>query len=230
MKIKGWDIGLLFLILLIATVGARIYYVNCLMTDIVISEDVHNHVEVIGLSSVFGDKFSLRTLYYAALNLIYYMLGSLESAGVCLNIIFQCFTIIIVFWYIYYVSRKYYCFRLSMLLAVFPAYIYKISTVDYYNMVVFLWVVLIIVVLLANRKINLIFSKNKKNIDNKEDSSMKEIVMADYEDTEVKLLDNPLPMPKRKEHKEMDFAIELTPENDDFDIKELPEGDDFDIE
>jgi hypothetical protein len=76
----------------------------------------------------------------------------------------------------------------------------------------------------------LIFSKNKKNIDNKEDSSMKEIVMADYEDTEVKLLDNPLPMPKRKEHKEMDFAIELTPENDDFDIKELPEGDDFDIE
>jgi hypothetical protein len=230
MKVKGWDIGLLFLLLLIATVGVRIYYVNCLMADIVMSEDVHNHVEVIGLSSVFGAGFNLKTLYFAALYLIYYVLGNLENAGVCLNVIFQTFTIMIIFWYVYHVSKKYYCFRISMLFAVFPAYIYKISMVDYYNMVVFLWVALIIVVLLANRKINSILGKKKKNIDSEEDSSMREIVLADYEDTQVKLLDNPLPLPKRREHREMEFAIELTPENDDFDIKELPEGDDFDIE
>jgi Na+-transporting methylmalonyl-CoA/oxaloacetate decarboxylase gamma subunit len=230
MKIKGWDIGLLFLILLIATVGARIFYIYCFMDDIVISKNVHNQMEVIGLSSVFGDNFSLMTLYFLALELVSYMVGSLESAVVCLNVIFQCLTIIILFWYIYYVSRKYYCFRLSMILAVFPAYIYKISSVDSYNMSVFLMLVLLILVLTIYSKIVMAFSKNSDNIDNKEDSSMREIVMAENETTEVKMIDNPLPMPKRREHKEMDFAIELTPENDDFDIKELPEGDDFDID
>jgi hypothetical protein len=38
-----------------------------------------------------------------------------------------------------------------------------------------------------------------------------------------------LPVPKRKKHKEMDYAVNLTDENNDFDIKQLPDNDDFDI-
>jgi hypothetical protein len=107
-------------------------------------------------------------------------------------------------------------------------------------MVVLLLAVLVVIVLMAEKVIEAVFRNKNKNTGNEEvldveesvyvDSSMKEIVMADFEDKQVKFLDNPLPVPKRREHKEMDFAIELTPDNDDFDIKELPEGDDFDIE
>jgi hypothetical protein len=202
MKIKGWDIGILFLVLLAVTIGIRIYYVNNLMDDIAISEDIY---------SVFGD---------------------FRKAGVCLNVIFQTLTIIILFWYVYCVAEKYYCFRLGMLLAVFPAYVNKISTVDYYNLVILLLTALLVIILLANRRNKRNGNKEVLDMENNTtytDSSMKEIVMADFEDVQVKLLDNPLPVPKRHEHKEMDYFVELTPENDDYDIKDIPEDDDFDI-
>lgn len=43
-------------------------------------------------------------------------------------------------------------------------------------------------------------------------------------------LDNPLPVPKRHERREMDYAIELKEYDLDFDITEEKENDDFDIE
>jgi hypothetical protein len=60
------------------------------------------------------------------------------------------------------------------------------------------------------------------------DTSMKEIMLEDLEEKKVKFLENPLPVPKRREHKALDYAIEV-PEDDDFDIKDIPENDDFDI-
>jgi hypothetical protein len=173
------------------------------MDEVVISEDVYKYMNIV---------------------------DDLGSLGVCLNVVFQTITIILVFWYIYYALRKYYCFRISMLLAVFPAYINKISTVNYYNISVLVLTLLIIALLVVYGKISAVSAKKKKNIGNEENSSMREIEMAEIENKQVKMLDNPLPVPKRREHREMEFAIELTPENDDFDIKELPEGDDFDIE
>lgn len=60
---------------------------------------------------------------------------------------------------------------------------------------------------------------------------MKEIIL-DEEETrkKVKFLENPLPVPKRHERKEMDFAIELRGDNDDYDIKDVSGMDFFDIE
>ena len=47
----------------------------------------------------------------------------------------------------------------------------------------------------------------------------------------VKYIENPLPVPKRREHKEMSYAInELTSENDDYDVKDMTGMDFFDIE
>ena len=62
-------------------------------------------------------------------------------------------------------------------------------------------------------------------------SGMREIRLEDVEsEKKVKYIDNPLPVPKRREHKEMNYAIELTPENDDYDIKDMTGMDYFDIE
>lgn len=60
---------------------------------------------------------------------------------------------------------------------------------------------------------------------------MKEIILDEEEKKKkVKFIDNPLPVPKRREHKEMDFSVELCDNNDDYDIKDVSGMDFFDIE
>ncbi|NTV79643.1 MAG: hypothetical protein HGA25_11060 [Clostridiales bacterium] len=45
----------------------------------------------------------------------------------------------------------------------------------------------------------------------------------------VKMIDNPLPVPKKHVKKQMDYAIEPEERLMDFDIRELSKNDDFDI-
>lgn len=61
---------------------------------------------------------------------------------------------------------------------------------------------------------------------------MKEIRMEDIDKhkKEVKYIENPLPVPKRREHKQMDYAIELNTDNDDYDITDMTNMDFFDVE
>jgi hypothetical protein len=82
--------------------------------------------------------------------------------------------------------------------------------------------------------------ENKKQEEKSPDKStdslvplgMREIKLEDIETTKkVKYIENPLPVPKRREHKEMSYAInELTSENDDYDVKDMTGMDFFDIE
>lgn len=58
---------------------------------------------------------------------------------------------------------------------------------------------------------------------------MKEIMPEDLGEKTTKFIENPLPVPKRKEHKEMDYAVAVA-ENDDYDIKDMTGKDFFDIE
>ena len=62
------------------------------------------------------------------------------------------------------------------------------------------------------------------------DTSMKEIHYDDLEENKVQYLENPLPVPKRREHKEMDYAFEPTGKDDDYDVKDMTGKDYFDIE
>ena len=62
-------------------------------------------------------------------------------------------------------------------------------------------------------------------------AGMKEIILdEETAKKRVKFIENPLPVPKRHERKEMDFAIELCDDNDDFDIRDVSGMDFFDIE
>lgn len=62
-------------------------------------------------------------------------------------------------------------------------------------------------------------------------AGMKEIILDEEEKKKkVRFIENPLPVPKRREHKEMDFAVELHDDNDDYDIKDISGMDFFDIE
>ncbi len=60
---------------------------------------------------------------------------------------------------------------------------------------------------------------------------MKEIILDEEEKKKkVKFIENPLPVPKRREHKEMDYTLDIGNDKDDYDIKDVAGMDFFDIE
>ena len=61
-------------------------------------------------------------------------------------------------------------------------------------------------------------------------NGMVEIQMEDAEKNKTQYIENPLPVPKRKEHKQMDYAIDTLNENDDFDIMDMTGMEFYDIE
>ena len=82
------------------------------------------------------------------------------------------------------------------------------------------------------KKEELLKDENKSELDTEIiPPGMKEIILDEEEKKKkVKFIENPLPVPKRHEHKEMDFAIGLREDNDDYDIKDVSGMDFFDIE
>lgn len=60
-------------------------------------------------------------------------------------------------------------------------------------------------------------------------AGMKEIKSEDLVSKKHKMIENPLPLPKKRIHKKMDYAINDKSENDDFDLKDISENDDFDL-
>ena len=60
---------------------------------------------------------------------------------------------------------------------------------------------------------------------------MREIKFEDIDKKKVNYIENPLPVPKRREHKEMGYLInELPSDMDDYDIKDMSGMDFFDVE
>jgi hypothetical protein len=221
MKNKSWDVWVLFLILIVTTIGIRLFYINNLMGDVVINDNIYNQLKNINGTEI--NSIYLRLLYLAS-----FIFNSYTDAGVYLNVFFQLLTIIIIFWDIYLVTKKYYAFRISMLLAVFPTYIKRVSNLSAYDMYFMSGILLIVIIMTICRRIVAVM--NSKNIENSKCDEIKEIQMEEaalvYE--KVKFLENPLPVPKTREHKTMDYALEVS-EDDDFDIKEISDNDDFDI-
>lgn len=58
-------------------------------------------------------------------------------------------------------------------------------------------------------------------------AGMKEIRLEDI-DSKTKFIENPLPVPKRREHREMDYMIKVS-DTDDFDITDMTGMDYYDV-
>lgn len=59
---------------------------------------------------------------------------------------------------------------------------------------------------------------------------MHEVHVNEDTSTSTDYIENPLPVPKRKEHKQMDYAINLTKDNDFYDITDMTGMDFFDLD
>lgn len=262
MKKRSWLTVLFLIILSSIAVIVRVYYVNRLMAEVNISEDIYNAAKVSigtnGLTSAFAGGFRMQSLYICNLYLAFLIFGNFTVSGVYLNILYQVFTVMLVYIVIKSLTNRYIGFAGSLILAILPVYIDTLSEVTVQNMEIMIAVLCGTVVILiirwiyyrhADKKstsskmtanqtnLETVEQRNLNPVDAAEantnillDTSMKEIRYDDLEDNKVQYIENPLPVPKRREHKEMDYAFEPTGRDEDYDVKDLTGKDFYDIE
>lgn len=229
----------------------RIYYVNNLMDEVSIGENIYNAAKVSlggnGLASAFADGFHMQSLYVYNLYLAFLIFGNFTVAGVYLNILYQVLTVLLIYVIVRNLTNRYLGFAAGLIAAVIPVYVSNLAEVTMLNMEIFIAAIVCSGVTFAVRIFYNRYMGKKKAALSQEavpenvvivaepeagavlDTSMKEIVLDDLEDKKINYIENPLPVPKRREHKEMDFAFELS-DNDDFDLKDMAGKDFYDIE
>lgn len=256
MKKYSWLSGLFLLILSGIAISVRIYYINNVMAEININEEIYLTAKMsVGnteFSTIFSDGFQIKSLYISNLYLMFLIFGNFTVAGVYLNILYQVATVILVYSMAKIVTNKYISFAIGLIVAVLPGYIHHLSKVNVVDMEIFLFALILNIIMFL---IHFIYSKfyakklspvmaEENKMDDKQtsitrtevdtgvlmDRSMREIHYDDLEDKKVQYIENPLPVPKRREHKEMDFALEPTDGNDDYDLKDMTNKDFYDIE
>lgn len=251
MNKKSWLTGLFMIILSSIAILVRIYYVNALMTEVNISENIYNAAKVSidtnGLKSAFAEGIHIDSFYICNLYLAFLIFGNFTVAGVYLNILYQVLTILLVYIMLKNLTNRLIGFAGGLILTIFPMYIESLSNVTILNMELLLAVLVCTMVVLA---ICLFIRRHAKKADSNTrqmpspslpdaaeesvsilpDASMKEIHYDDLEENKVQYIENPLPVPKRREHKEMDYAFEPTGKDEDYDMKDMTGKDYFDIE
>lgn len=252
MKNKVWISYIFLLILAGIAVGVRIYYINYLMAEVSISEDIYNAAKVKlntnGFTAVFADGFHLQSLYVYSLYLAFLIFGNFTVAGIYLNILYQVLTVLLVYLAVSNLSNRYIGLAAGAILSILPIYIGKLAEVTMSNMEIFIISVICAIVTFIVRIVYNRHRNKKKAASDQlpvqentvviteavlnavQDTSMKEIVLDDLEDKKINYIENPLPVPKRREHKEMDFAFKPTGSAEDYDLKDMTGKDFYDIE
>lgn len=258
MKKYSWLSGLFLLILSGIAISVRIYYINNIMAEININEEIYLAAKVsvgnTGFSTIFSDGFRIKSLYLSNLYLMFLIFGNFTVAGVYLNLLYQVATVILVYSMVKIITNKYISFAAGLIAAVLPGYIHHLSKVNIVDMEIFLFALILnVIVFLVHfiyckfhaKKLSPVMIEENKTDDKQTsiaeteigsgvlmDRSMREIHYDDLEDKKEKVqyIENPLPVPKRKEHKKMDFALETTDSNDDYDLKDMTNKDFYDIE
>lgn len=256
MKKYSWLSGLFLLILSGIAISVRIYYINNVMAEININEEIYLAAKVsvgnIGFSTIFSNGFQIKSLYISNLYLMFLIFGNFTVAGVYLNILYQVATVILVYFMVKIVTNKYISFAIGLIAAVLPGYIHHLSKINVVDMEIFLFALILNVIVFLiyfiyskfhAKKLSPVMAEANKTEDKQTsitgtevdtgvlmDRSMREIHYDDLEDKKVQYIENPLPVPKRREHKEMDFALEPTDSNDDYDLKDMTNKDFYDIE
>lgn len=254
MKNKGFITGIMLLAVLIAAFIVRAFYIENMMDKINIDEHLLNLARLDGNGVVVADPFAggtfVKSVYALCLSFSCMIFGNFAVAGVYLNVGLQILAVLILFSAGKNFFNRYLGIVLGAVYAVFPTIVNQVSRVDEINMAMLLavagiWCFSVIVYLFRylnskKKEKALLAKENVTKMTQKEeniqvqaiavpDSSMKEIILDDIEEPKPKFIENPLPVPKRRVHREMDYAIE-TDENDDYDITDMDGKDFFDIE
>lgn len=257
MKRKGFITGMMFLLVLLAAFTVRVFYIERIMDKIQVDEQLLNLAMLeengVAVADFFAGGAYVRAVYVLCLSFFCMIFGNLAVAGVYLNVAFQMLAVLMLFSTGKNLFNRYLGIAFGAVYAVVPTIVKQVSRVDGASMTMLLavagiWCFSAIVYLfrflgrkkkekpLLSKENAVEMEENGQKEQNEQiqtmavpDSSMKEIILDDIEEQKPRFIENPLPVPKRKAHREMDYAIE-TDENDDYDITDMTGKDFFDIE
>jgi len=255
MKSKSWNVGLFLMLLAGVSIVARVYYVINLMEDVTINEEIYQAARVsadkVHFSDFMSDGVNIKSIYVCSLYAAFLVFGNFTIAGVYLNLVYQVIALLFLFVTVKNLSNSSIALGVGLVVSVLPVYIGQMAHVTSFDLAVALGTLLLAVlsgilkIILAKRRGRQMHSENEAESPQMPppadyelkpvmDTSMKEIRLVDLEEEhaveeKVNYIENPLPVPKRKQHKEMDFEKVVVADNDDFDLKEIADNDDFDI-
>lgn len=259
MKKKSIITAVMLLAVVAAAFIVRVLYISYFMDKVNVDEQLLNMALIKkdgnGIKSVFLSGFSLRTVYAFLLSFFCMVFGNFAVAGVYLNIALHITATLLLFCAGFNFFNRYVGLAVGTIYAFFPFFVKYVSNVNEINIIILLiitlvWFMSVLVwsakkiyerknagKLLMEEKVTM--EEASKDVQEESDgvtpqvsvpdSSMKEIILDEAEIQKPKYIENPLPVPKRRVHKEMDYVIE-TDARDDYDITDMTGKDFFDIE
>lgn len=241
-----------FLVLIIISVICYTYYINInnykIMTDDTLFEAAKIGSSGFMSEGLQSDRNILDTIYVKMLSVFCIFLGNSIKTALYLNVVIELCSVIMVYALLLKIVNIKYSFICSMIYACILLSLKMWSKVDKSSLFLFmlplgLYVFICVCKLFCNTiqqkfksKVQISANTNDENdipvTDGgvKEKIGMREIFPEDIGVKKTEFIENPLPLPKKKEHKKMDYAIELSQDNDDYDILDMTGMDFFDIE
>ncbi|MCM1182289.1 MAG: hypothetical protein NC337_02815 [Roseburia sp.] len=241
MKDKMWVTLLLFALTGCLAVAIRVYDIRDGAVEILIRDDLLNRARIgeAGFvpSGFFAEGISVEALYLCLLSGACLLFGNFAIAGVWLNALLQTGTVLAVFVVVKWLSNRYVSGVAGVLLAAMPLYLHYMYELSPWNLEILLCAVGLLAPSWATgRLFRAVRGKRRLGMMEVEANSVmeseikpEETLREEKPEKKIKFIENPLPVPKRKPHKEMDYAIQ-TAENDDYDIQDMADKDFFDID
>lgn len=246
MKNKIWLTLLLIIVLIAFSIGIRGYFITthyktAAQEDIAADEAFFYQAFLtaeggFAASGTAASANIVQNAYYYLLSLSCMVFGNFAMSGIYLNVFLQLMAVLALFFAVRILSNSYIGFVVSMVLATIPAYIKITVKASPLHLTVLFWAAVFLLVSILFRLAGIVVRLlgldgeivGAETTKREEPLGMKEILPEDIGMKKTQFIENPLPVPKRKEHREMDYAIEPSP-NDDYDITDMTGIDFFDI-
>ncbi len=241
-----WREEILGFITMLITIAIRVVYIQFFLSDVVVVNDYYQgtyNMEIYQL-----EQLGLGDIYKSMLSVVMLFCTNSTEVVIYTNVVLQILTVIFVYITIRVFSNSSFASLFALVVSVVLFFMGNLREGS--GMYVFILVVAAVICLMCLMVKLVSNSKNSKRNEFRESSpihedrkkysvasqnpigEMREITLDDIEEREqnaIQFIENPLPVPKRREHKEMDYALDISDDSD-YDLHDLTGLDYFDFE
>jgi len=239
-----WREEILCFITMLITIAIRVVYIQFFVEDVAVVNDYYQSTsaQVEQLR-----QFGLSEIYTGMLSVVMLFCGNSADVVMYTNVLLQILTVVFVYLAIRVFTNSSVASAFSMIVSLVLVFMGNLREGS--GMYVFILVVAAVVCLMCLMAKLVSNSKTTKSNEFRESApiyegrrrysvtpntlgEMREITLDSIEEREqnaIQYIENPLPVPKRREHKEMDYALDIGDDSD-YDLIDLEGLDYFDFE
>lgn len=242
---RFWREEFLGIVTILITIAIRVGYIKLFIEDVVVVNDYYQNA---GTQIEQLKQFGLSDVYTWMISIVMLFCGNSANVVMYTNVLLQILTVVFVYITIRVFTNSSVASAFSMIVSLVLVVTGNLREgSSMYVLVLVISAVICLMCLMIKLVSN---SKNTKSNEFRESSpiyegrrrytpvpqpelgEMREITLDTIEEREqeaIQLIENPLPVPKKREHKEMDYALEITDDTD-YDLQDLTGRDYFDFE